>query len=212
MGRFTPASGIIRRRPRKDMVFKYGQMDQNMKDSGTKTWQEDLVGSYWLTAMFIRVHGVMTRLMGKVNISMQKELHTKAAGTKTNKKVEVKKSGQTVRFIKDAISKEKNTVKAHSNGLMEPSIMATGKITKCMVEDNLIGLTVVCMMVIIQMIRNMDKVSIHGLTGECIMGDFIMENSTAKEHINKRINKKFTVYGRKERKASYVRTEMNLMS
>ena len=57
MDKFTLVSGMINQRPRKAMVFKYGQMDLNMKGSGIKIWHVVTVDSYWLTEMSIKVTG-----------------------------------------------------------------------------------------------------------------------------------------------------------
>lgn len=87
MDKFILANGMRKQRLKKAMVFKFGQMDLNMKGSGIKIWHVDMEGSYWLMEMYIKVTGLMIKHMGKVSISMPKEQLTKADGTKINKKV-----------------------------------------------------------------------------------------------------------------------------
>ena len=55
------------------------------------------------------------------------------------------------------------------------------------------------------MTRSMAKESILGPTLECIKADFIMENSTGKACIDKQMAKKFTAYGRKERRVLFAK-------
>lgn len=100
--------------------------------------------------------------------------------------------------------------KVLSNGLMELNIMGIGKIIRCMEKDNSVGLTVVYTKVIMRMTRNMVKVCILGLTVECTKVDFIMGNNTEKVYTDNQMDKKFTEYGRKERKVLYVRIRKNL--
>jgi hypothetical protein len=55
------------------------------------------------------------------------------------------------------------------------------------------------------MTRSMAKESIPGPTLECIKADFIMENNTGKGCIDKLMVRKFTAYGKKERRVSFAK-------
>ena len=92
---------------------------------------------------------------------------------------------------------------------MVQSIMASGKITKCTVKVNSNGPMEEHIRETTQMTKNMGRESIRGLMDECIRVDFIMENNMVKGSIDKPLAKKFTVYGKKERKAISVRITMN---
>lgn len=99
--------------------------------------------------------------------------------------------------------------KAFFSGLTEPIIMDNGKIIKCMAKENLSGPMEEHIRVTMQMTRSMVKVFIHGLTEECIKEGFIMVNSTAKEFIDKRQDKKFTAFGKKERRVKFAKITTN---
>jgi hypothetical protein len=86
MDSYIPDSGMSPLRAKKVMGFKYGLMDQNMKDFGRTIWQRDLVDSFLPMEMFIKEIGLMIRLMEMESIFMQKEQHIKVAGLKINKK------------------------------------------------------------------------------------------------------------------------------
>ena len=212
MGKYTLDNGMKKLGPKKATVFKYGQMDQSMKDSGTMIWLVVMEDSFLLMVMYIKETGLMIKHTAMVNISMRKEQHTKVAGTKINKKEKDEKNGQMVPFMKEFTYEAKSMEKELFNGQMVPSITDNGKTIKCMAKENSVGQTVVYIKVITLMIRNMDKVFIHGQMEGCIKEDFIMVNSMAKVSIDKPTAKKFMAYGRKAKKVSYVKTKKNLMS
>lgn len=87
--------------------------------------------------------------------------------------------------------------------------MDNGKIIKCMDRENLNGQMEGHIKETMLTIKSMVKESIHGLMVECIKEGFIMVNSTEKEYIGKRLVKKFTVYGKKEKKVKYAKTMTN---
>ena len=191
------------------MAFKYGQMVQNMKDSGKLIWLKVLEDSFWLMEMFTKEIGLMIKRMERVSTFMPKELLTKVAGLKTSKKAQEEKSGQMAHTTKELTSKERSMDKASFSGLTEPSIMDSGKTTKCTDQENSNGLMVEHTKENMPMIRSMDRGFTHGLMEECIKVDFIMESSTEKVCIDRRQDKKFTVSGKEARKVKYVSPMMN---
>ena len=50
-------SGMIRLSAKRAMVFKYGQTDQSMRDSGKVIWQKVMEDSFLLMAMFTKEIG-----------------------------------------------------------------------------------------------------------------------------------------------------------
>jgi hypothetical protein len=92
---------------------------------------------------------------------------------------------------------------------MELNLMETGKIIKCMDLVLLSGQMVEFTKVNMLMIRSMDRVSIPGQIAGCTKEDSIMVNNTVKAPIDKQVDKKFTVYGRKERRPKYVKPMKN---
>ena len=100
MDKFTRDNGMTNQKQRKDMVYKFGQMDPNMKDFGIMIWHVVTEDSFWLMEMFIKEIGLMIKHMATENIFMLKVQLTKADGTKINKKVTVEKNGQMVHFMR----------------------------------------------------------------------------------------------------------------
>jgi hypothetical protein len=137
----------------------------------------------------------MIKLMVKVITFMQKVLHIKGDGTRTNKKEKAEKNGLMAHTFKVNTLKGRNTEKEYSNGLMVPNMKDFGKTIRCMVTENLDGLTVVYIKGITQTTKNMAKEFTHGQTVECTMEDSIMENNTVKVSTDKAMAKKFTAYG-----------------
>ena len=101
MVKYIQGSGTIKLGLKKVMVYKFGQMDQNMKDSGIMIWHVDMEDLFLLMVMFTKVIGLMIKLMATVNISTQKEQHTKVGGMKINKKDQDERNGLMVRFMKE---------------------------------------------------------------------------------------------------------------
>lgn len=101
MAKYILDNGMIKLGPKKATVFKYGQMDRSMKDSGTMIWLVVMEDSFLLMVMCIKEIGLMIKHTVMVNISMLKEQHTKVAGTKINKKEQDEKNGQMVHFMKE---------------------------------------------------------------------------------------------------------------
>lgn len=95
-----PDSGMIRHSAKRVMVFKYGQTDQSMRDSGKVIWQKVMEDSFLLMVMSTKEIGLTTKLMAKESIFTLKEQHIKEAGSKTSKKVSVGKNGQMVHTMK----------------------------------------------------------------------------------------------------------------
>jgi len=137
----------------------------------------------------------MIKLMVKVITFMQKVLHIKEDGTRTNKKDKAEKNGLMAHTFKENTLKGRNTEKEYSNGLMVPNTKDFGKTIRCMVTENLDGLMVVYIKGITQTIKKMVKEFTHGRTVECTMEDSIMENNTAKVFTDKAMGKKFTAHG-----------------
>ena len=138
--------------------------------------------------------------MEMVIITMLKEQLTKEVGMKINKKVEEEKNGQMALTMKENIIRVKNMETVYFNGQMGQNIMGNGKIIKCMELESSNGLTEEFIKENIKMIKSMGKAYILGLTGECIKDNFKMENSMEKVRIANPMAKKFTEYGRKEKK------------
>ena len=147
--------------------------------------------------------------MEKENTFMLKVLLIKEDGMKINKKAKVKRSGQMVHFITENTSEERNMEEVFFNGQMEQNLMETGKIIKCTDLVLLSGQMVEFTRVNTLMIRSMDRVSILGQIAGCIKEDSIMVNNTVRALIDRRVDKKFTVYGRKERRQKYVKPMKN---
>lgn len=53
MVRSIQDNGIHKQKQKKVMVYKYGQMEANMKAFGIMTWQEDLEDSFWQMGIYI---------------------------------------------------------------------------------------------------------------------------------------------------------------
>ena len=106
-------------------------------------------------------------------------------------------------------SEERSMVKDSSSGQMVPNTKVNGVTTKCMARESSGGAMVEYTKVIIIMIRSMEMVFIRGQTVECIKVDSIMESNMAKVSISRLMALKFMVYGRKERRVLYVKTNKN---
>ena len=124
---------------RKATVFKYGQMEVDMKASGTQTRLRVMDDSSWLMAMSTKVSGRKTKLTEKVTTFTQKAPLTKEVGSRTNKKVLAEKSGLMAATIKDPINAGRSTETGFSSGLMAPNIQENGETTKCMEKESSSG-------------------------------------------------------------------------
>ena len=87
-----------------------------------------------------------------------------------------------------------------SSGRMEHNIMANGVIIKCTEKANSDGPTAESTMESTSMIRSMVREFTHGQMGVCIRVNSSMVNSMAKVFIDKIMVRKFTAFGKKERR------------
>lgn len=187
------------------MGYKYGQMVASMKGFGLKIRHQGLEDLYLLMVTFMKVNGRMIKLMGKEIITMQKVQLTKVDGSKTNKKVTVKKNGLMAVIISEAIFVGKSMVQVLSCGLTGPNTKENGETTKCMAKENSNGAMEESIKVITIMTKSMGKESISGQMVDSIPVGSIMGNNTAKESINKQMEQKFTACGTKAKRISYAK-------
>ena len=117
-----------------------------------------------------------------------------------------------VATTKEFTLEERSTVKDSFNGLMEPSMTENGETTKCMAKASFTGVTEGFTKAITIMIKSTAKASICGRMVECILGGFIMVSSTEKVYTSNRMVKKYTVFGKKARKTSFVKIDKNTCS
>ena len=206
---FILASGMTQCSVKRATVYKFGLMVRSMKDFGRVIWLKGMEDSSLLMGMSIKGIGLTIRLTARENISTLKEQHTWEAGTKISKKVTVERNGQMVHTTKVPTLEARNTEKESFSGPTEQNIMVNGKTTRCTAKVNSNGPMVEHMRVTMQTTKSMVKEFTTGQMVDNIREDFIMVNSTAKACIDKPTDKKFTVYGKKERKARFVRITRN---
>jgi hypothetical protein len=192
-------------RPRRATASKSGLMALSLKDFGLRTRQKGTADSYWLTGTFTKESGSMTRLMARESTSMQRVLLTREDGLKINSRALERRHGLTDPFITESTSEARNTEREYFNGLTAPSMRAIGKITKCMVRESSSGLTEGSTRGSTSMTKSMAMEYIHGQTLECTTAGSITESNMAKEFTGKLMVKKFTVYGRRERKVRFAK-------
>ena len=99
---------------------------------------------------------------------------------------------------------------ASFSGQMAHSTMENGEIIKCMVKANFDGPMEEFIMVNTSTIKNMAKEFTHGQTVACTKDNSSTENSMAKEYIAKIMAKKFTAFGKKEKRSRYSKVNKNL--
>lgn len=85
------------------VAFRYGQMDPDMMAFGKMEWLTEEVDSYTQMAMYIRVNGRKTRLMGLEYSKIIMEVDTKAIGWMISNMVKVLRLGLTDLLMKVSI-------------------------------------------------------------------------------------------------------------
>lgn len=132
---------IGKARTGKVMGSKIGLMDLNMRDF-ERTIKRMVTGSFTISmGQCLKAIGTAKKPMERVCIRRM-ELTTKESGQKIYKKAMVLSNGQTVRITQDSILRGKNVDLVDITGLMEVSILATGRTTNLTVQVYINGLMV----------------------------------------------------------------------
>ena len=95
---------------------------------------------------------------------------------------------------------EKSGDKESTNGLIRVNIQVSGLIIISKAKENTGGLMAGYIREVGKRISYMEEVFILGLMDECIKAGFIMVNSTVKVFINKQMDKRSMVSGKKAKK------------
>ena len=124
------------------MEYKYGQMVLSMKDNGKtiKLTAKVYFGMFMETNM--KANGKETRLMAKENTLIATVLLMKVCGKMICNTEKVKNIGMIIRNIRAFIREERNMVSGAIHGMMDQSILETGKKTRFMDMVNINGPTV----------------------------------------------------------------------
>ena len=88
-----------------DVVFKYGQMDQDMMVSGETVWQMGMEDLCTLKVMSMRVNGPKIRPMGTAFTLILMAADTKDSGIRTNNMVLESNSGLMVPNMKENMNR-----------------------------------------------------------------------------------------------------------
>ena len=106
-----------------DMEFKYGKMEQNMKEIGDLIRHVDMENSGMLMEMFSKVNGLMTKLMDMVFMFIRMELDMRESGKMICNMDRVKRYGQIIQCMKVITMKVKNMVKVYIFGKTDQATM-----------------------------------------------------------------------------------------
>jgi len=189
-----------------DMEYKFGKMELNTKETGDSIKHVVKESFGMLMETFLKVNGLMTKLMDMEFTSIKMELDTKENGKMIFNTVKVKKYGQIIQCMKATITKVKNTekdfifgkmdpvmmeiglktelkAKVFTNGKMDVLILVPGKTIICMVKVCTHGLTVDVTKDNMKWIKSMGMEFINGLMVEFMKAIGIMVNNMVKENI-----------------------------
>ena len=164
---------------------------------------------FWPMAMSIKELGSTIKRMGKVNIITLKELHTREAGSRISSKVEAKRNGQMAHSTMATTCVVKSMAVASFSGQMGQNTKVNGRTIRCTAKESSSGLTVESIKESTSTTRSMAKAFTHGQTQGCTKEGFITESSMERGFIGKLMDKRFTVYGKRVRKAKFVRAMKN---
>lgn len=112
------------------MVFKFGQMEQNMKVNGLTTKLKARVYFGMQRVMFMMVNSEMIKQMALESTLMLTVPDMKAIGKMICKKVMEAKSGVIMLAIQEPIKKGRSMAMVHITGLIYLSMKETGLRTK----------------------------------------------------------------------------------
>lgn len=103
---FTKATGSSMRIKKTVVVFKYGQMDQDMMGSGETAWQMAMEDSCTPRVMSMKVSGLKIRPMATAFTLILMAADTKVSGIRINSMVLVLSNGLMVPNTKENMNKE----------------------------------------------------------------------------------------------------------
>lgn len=130
MGQLMEDNGTSNSNVKKAMEYKYGLMDQNMKDFGILVKLKGMEGSYWLMANHTKENGKMIRLMVKEYTGIVRGLDMKVCGSMISKMDLEENNGQMDHIMKDSICKERNVDKEDLSGLIKQLLKGNGEIIR----------------------------------------------------------------------------------
>lgn len=169
------------------MAYKYGQMEQCIRDTGKMEKHLAKVNLHMSMEMSMMDSGQMIKPVVEESIFITMAPATKENGQMiTNTAMEFRNGltvvvirvciskvknmdkenmfGETAAFITETGSKTKLQVLANMCGLMDEDILEIGSIIRCMEVDSTVGGMAVVMTVSTNSIKNMVLVHTHGLT------------------------------------------------
>ena len=117
---------------------------------------------------FLKVPGLMTKLMAKAFMFISMVFAIMANGKWTSNMAKGKKFGQTKLFTKVILIEAKNTVPDHLNGTMVPNTLDNSEIIKSLAKEYLPGKIIASMKVLGSTIEWKEKVNSLGWTAEII--------------------------------------------
>jgi len=124
----------------RDLDYRYGQMERDMRGSGKIIKHVAKVNFGTLMVMCSMVNGKRTRLMAMEYIYMSTVLVMKGIGKTIYKMVMELRHGLMAQDMKDNIKRVKNITKVHMFGVTDQNTLDNGQIIKSVVTEYTLGL------------------------------------------------------------------------